>query len=139
MIQQLLKDRAIIIRIPGIWGKDSPRFNSLLKNIETNEPIKAYQNLECSFLSDVQLAKQLHFVLKNELRGTIHLTAEDKVIESQFYEQLIKKLTSKNITIQYTDYQNPEKLYYFGLDSIRNDLPPTLKMKNKDLLAYLIK
>ena len=68
MLQQLLRDRAIIIRIPGIWGKDSPRFNSLVKNLETNEPIKAYQNLECSFLSDVHLAKQLHFVLKNELR-----------------------------------------------------------------------
>ena len=138
MLQQLLKDRAIIIRIPGIWGKDSPRFNSLLKNIEINEPIQAYQNLECSFLSDIQLAVQLHFVLKNELRGTIHLTAEDKVIESQFYEQLIKKLTSKNITIQYTDYQDREKLYYFGLDSIRNDLPATLKVNSKDLLIYLV-
>ena len=136
MLQQLLGDRAIIIRIPGIWGKDSPRFNTLLTHVETNEPIKAYQNLECSFLWDVQLAEQLRFVLKNELRGTIHLTAEDKVIESQFYEQLLKKLSS-NIPIQYTDYQDQEKLYYFGLDSIRNDLPPTLKMKNKDLLTYL--
>ena len=136
MLQQLLGDRAIIIRIPGIWGKDSPRFNTLLTHVETNEPIKAYQNLECSFLSDVQLAEQLRFVLKNELRGTIHLTAEDKVIESQFYEQLLKKLSS-NIPIQYTDYQDREKLYYFGLVSIRNDFPAALKMKNKDLLTYL--
>ena len=138
MLQQLLGERAIIVRIPGIWGKDSPRFNSLVKNIETNEPIKAYQNLECSFLSDVQLARQLHFVLKNELRGTIHLTAEDKVIESQFYERLLTKLTLNNVAIQYTDYQDPEQLYYFGLDSIRNDFPSTLKMKTQDLVTYLV-
>ncbi len=137
MLQQLLRERAIIIRIPGIWGKDSPRRNTLLKNIETNEPIKAYQNLECSFLSDVQLAEQLYFVLKSEIRGIIHLTSEDKVIESKFYELLIKKLTSNGVEIQYTDYQDPAKLYYFGLDTIRNDLPVTLKMKNKDLLTYL--
>ena len=138
MLQQLLGERAIIIRIPGIWGKDSPRFNTLLKNIETNEPIKAYQNLECSFLSDVQLAEQLHFVLKNELRGTIHLTAEDKVIESQFYERLLKKLTLNDVDIQNTDYQDPEQLYYFGLDSIRDDFPSTLKMKTQDLVTYLV-
>ena len=27
MLQELLRERAIIIRIPGIWGKNSPRFN----------------------------------------------------------------------------------------------------------------
>ncbi len=137
MLQQMLGERSIIIRIPGIWGIDSPRFNTLLNHIDTNEPIKAYRNLECSFLSDVQLAQQLQFVLKNELRGIIHLTSEDKVLESQFYEMIIKKLTSNEVAIQYTDYQASEKLYYFGLNTIRNDLPPALEMRNKDLITYL--
>lgn len=137
MLQQLLGERSIIIRIPGIWGKNSPRFNTLLKHIETNEPIKAYRNLECSFLSDVQLAKQLQFVLKNEVRGIIHLTSEDKVIESQFYERLIKSLSPNDVTIEYTTYKDPDKLYFFGLDSIRSDFPVTLKMNNTDILTYL--
>ena len=137
MLQDLLKERAIIIRIPGIWGKNSPRFNALLKNIETNEPIQAYRNLECSFLTDVHLAQQLHFVLKNEVRGIIHLSSEDKIIESQFYEELIKRLTSKEANVQYNHYQDKEKLYLFGLNSIRNDLPKTFNIKNNDIIDYL--
>jgi dTDP-4-dehydrorhamnose reductase len=137
MLKDLLKDRAIIIRIPGIWGKNSPRFNTLLKHIETNEPIQAYRNLECSFLTDVHLAQQLHFVLKNEVRGTIHLSSEDKIIESQFYEELIKRLTSKKIKVQFNNYQDKEMLYLFGLNSIRNELPKALNIKNNEILDYL--
>ncbi|MER2039351.1 MAG: sugar nucleotide-binding protein [Solibacillus sp.] len=137
MFQNLLGERAIIIRIPGIWGKDSPRFNLLLHHIETNEPIKAYQNLECSFLSDEHLAKQLHFVLKNELRGIFHLTSDEKIIESQFYEELIKKIAPSGFSIQYTDYQEKEKLYFFGLDSNRNELPENLKINNLEIIDYL--
>ncbi|ATP40062.1 dTDP-4-dehydrorhamnose reductase [Solibacillus sp. R5-41] len=137
MLQDLLKERAIIIRIPGIWGKNSPRFNTLLKNLETNEPIQAYCNLECSFLTDVHLAQQLHFVLKNEVRGTIHLSSEDKIIESQFYEEIIKKLTPNEIKVQYNHYQDKEKLYLFGLDSIRNEFPKTLNIKNNEIIDYL--
>ena len=137
MLQELMKDRAIIIRIPGIWGKNSPRFNILLRHIETNEPIKAYQNLECSFLTDVHLAKQLHFVLTNELRGIIHLTSKEKIIEAQFYEELIKKIASNQLAIQYTDYQDKEKIYFFGLDSSRNELPKNLKITNVEIIDYL--
>ncbi|MFJ8099973.1 sugar nucleotide-binding protein [Lysinibacillus sp. NPDC096212] len=137
MLQDLLKERAIIVRIPGIWGKNSPRFNSLLKNLKKNEPIQAYHNLECSFLTDVHLAQQLHFILKNEVRGTIHLSSEDKIIESQFYEELIKRLTSKIIKVQFNYYQDKENLYLFGLNSIRNELPKTLNIKNNEIIDYL--
>lgn len=138
MLQDLLQERAIIIRIPGIWGKDSPRFNTLLKHLETNEPMPAYRNLECSFLTDIHLAQQLHFVLKNEVRGIIHLSSEDKIVESQFYEELIKRLTSNEIKVQFSKYQDQEKLYFFGLNSIRNELPKTLNIKNKEIIDYLV-
>ena len=139
MLQDLLKNRAIIIRIPGIWGKNSPRFNTLQMNIKTKGPIQAYRNLECSFLSDIHLANQLHFIFKNEVNGIIHLGSEYKVIESQFYDQLLQQLTSTDFEIHYTDYQEKESLYYFGLDSVRNELPEKLKMQREDILTYLIK
>lgn len=53
MLSQLLINRSTIIRIPGIWGKNSPRMINLKRNLETAEPIQAYTNLECSFLTDI--------------------------------------------------------------------------------------
>ncbi|WP_342558811.1 sugar nucleotide-binding protein [Metasolibacillus sp. FSL K6-0083] len=137
MLVESLGNRANIIRIPGIWGKNSPRFNDVKSKIESAMPIQAYSNLQCNFLLDIQLARQMRFIFENELKGIFHLCAVDMMEESEFYEELIHKLTNENINIQYNLYQNVETTHYFGLLSNRDDIPKSMKMTNKEIIAYL--
>lgn len=139
MLTELLGNRANIVRIPGIWGKNSPRFNTIKKNIETAAPIQAYSNLECNFLLDKQLARQMCFILKNELRGIFHLGAVNMINECEFFKELAIKLTTVKVNIQYTPYQDKEHTYYFGLVSNREDLPEYLKITNEEIITYLVK
>ncbi|WP_318614376.1 sugar nucleotide-binding protein [Sporosarcina sp. YIM B06819] len=138
MLMQSLGNRSAIIRIPGIWGKNSPRMNSLKNNLETAEPIEAYSNLECSFLSDVQLARQVCFIFENELSGIFHLAAVDMVKECTFIEELAGQLTTGDINMQCNTYQDKETTYYFGLVSNREDLPEDLNITNKEIISYLV-
>lgn len=138
LLAQSLGDRSNIIRIPGIWGKNSPRMNSLNKNIETATSIQAYSNLECNFLLDTQLARQVRFIFENELTGIFHLGAVDMVNECIFIEELVNKLTTREINIQLNPYEDKETTYYFGLLSNRDDLPDSLKMTNKEIISYLV-
>ncbi|WP_203248770.1 sugar nucleotide-binding protein [Sporosarcina beigongshangi] len=138
MLTELLGHRATVIRIPGIWGKNSPRMNNLKKNIEVAEPIQAYRNLECSFLSDMQLASQVHFIVEHELTGIIHLASVDRVKESTFVEELVGKLTTRDVNLQYNAYQDEETTYYFGLVSNREDLPDNLNITNGEIISYLL-
>lgn len=138
MLTQSLGNRATIIRIPGIWGKSSSRMDNLKKNLEAAEPIQAYCNLECSFLSDVQLARQVRFIFENELTGIVHLAAVDKVKENTFVERVASRLTTQDISMQYKAYEDKEATYYFGLVSNREDLPDNLNITTEDIISYLV-
>ncbi|SES46060.1 sugar nucleotide-binding protein [Psychrobacillus sp. OK032] len=138
MLTESLGNRANIVRIPGIWGKNSPRFNAIKNNIETAAPIQAYSNLECNFLLDKQLALQMHFILKNELSGIFHLGAVNMVKECAFYEELVNKLTNEKVNIHPKPYQDKECTYYFGLVSNREDLTDHLKITNEQIITYLV-
>ena len=49
-----------------------------------------YSNLVCNNLLDVQLAKQLRFIIENQLKGIIHLGTKDVMTQGQFFEQINK-------------------------------------------------
>jgi len=138
MLTKSLGHRSTIIRIPGIWGKNSPRMNNLKENLEAAEPIQAHRNLECSFLSDRQLARQIRYIVENELTGIFHLGAVDMVRECTFIEKLAGKLTTGDINMQYNIYQDEETTYYFGLVSNRVDLPDDLNVTNEEIISYLV-
>ncbi|MGE7997974.1 sugar nucleotide-binding protein [Lysinibacillus sp. NPDC093190] len=94
-LQQIIGERAIIIRIPAIWGKNSPRMNLIKKGIEDNQVIDVYSNLECNNLLDTQLAKQLKYIIDNKLKGIFHLGSIDTMTQATFFERLINGLSDK--------------------------------------------
>lgn len=138
MLVQMLGHKVSIIRIPGIWGKDSPRLNNVINNKKEGTSVQAYSNLECNFLLDSQLAIQMHYIVKSQLSGIIHLGATDMMIEGEFFKELICKLTNEEINIQYKPYQDQKKTYYFGLISNRTDLPKSLSIKHKKIIDSLV-
>ena len=93
MLKAALDERVIIIRIPAIWGRNSPRWNLIKESIKNNKGIDAYSNLVCNNLLDTHLAKQLRFIMQNDLKGIFHLGSADMMTQGQFYEQIVSKLT----------------------------------------------
>lgn len=77
MLKEILDERGMMIRIPAIWGKDSPRWNLIKESIKNNKVIDVYSNLVCNNLLDVQLAKQLRFIIESKLKGIFHLGSVD--------------------------------------------------------------
>jgi dTDP-4-dehydrorhamnose reductase len=138
MLKEILNERVMIIRIPAIWGKDSPRWNSIKESIKNNKVIDVYSNLVCNNLSDVLLAKQLRFIIENKLKGIFHLGSVDMMTQGQFYEKILSKLGSKKSILQYRLFQDNADTYYFALKSNRNDIPWSLQSTNKDIITYLL-
>ncbi|MFP7300495.1 sugar nucleotide-binding protein [Neobacillus niacini] len=138
MLKEALKDRAKIIRIPAIWGKDSPRWKMTLENIKNHKVMDVYRNLMCNNLLDVQLARQLAFIIENKLTGIFHLGSVDTMTQSQFYEDIFVKLGSDLNLLNSNDYLESDKTYYFAMQSTRNDIPKTLETTNKEIISYLL-
>ncbi|MYL63443.1 sugar nucleotide-binding protein [Bacillus hwajinpoensis] len=137
-LKQILGDRAIVIRIPAIWGKESPRMNLIRESIEGNMTIGAYSNLECNNLLDTQLAKQLRFIIEKDLKGIFHLGSVDMMTQEKFFEALIEALSGKSEILKSMLFHDRESTFYFGLRSSRNDIPFNSKNMNQNIISGLV-
>ncbi len=53
MLQDKLRDKCIIVRIPEIWGKNCPRILKLIEDTENNTPIVTYPNLYVNYTTTI--------------------------------------------------------------------------------------
>ena len=138
MLKEILGERAMMIRIPAIWGKNSPRWNLIKESIKKNKVIDVYSNLVCNNLLDVQLAKQLRFIIKNNLKGIFHLVSEDMMTQGQFYEQIISTVANDTSILRYSFFQDSADIHYFALKSNREDIPSSLQFNSKEIISSLL-
>lgn len=139
LLKDILNDRAVIIRIPAIWGKNSPRWNLINESIKANKEMDVFSNLVSNNLLDVHLAKQLRYIIEHNLNGVFHLGSVDTMTHGQFFEKIITGLGSDNNLLQYRQFLDKEETFYFALKSNRIDIPTTIQFTNTDIISYLLK
>jgi dTDP-4-dehydrorhamnose reductase len=138
MLKEILQERAIILRIPAIWGKNSQRWNLIKGSIKENKKIDVYTNLVCNNLLDVQLAKQLRYIIENNLNGLFHLGSIDTMTQGQFFEEILTKLGADKSLLQTNIFLKKSETYYFALKSNRLDIPVSLQSTNNDIIDHLL-
>ena len=133
-IKEILHDNACILRLPQVWGKDSPRMKDLLKSLTTNEKIIVYPKLFINTNTDVMIAKKVHYIIDHKLKGNFHLVAEDIINHKDFCNELIIGLGFNNAKME----ENHNEEGYFALLSKRNkEFPERLRLTNKSVINYL--
>lgn len=137
-LKEILGDRAIVVRIPAIWGKESPRMNLIREGIEGKETIDVYSNLECNNLLDTQLAKQLRFIIEKDLKGIFHLGSEDMMTQKKFFEALIEALSAESEILKSKLFNEREGTFYFGLRSNRSEIQDISKNTNQNIITELV-
>jgi dTDP-4-dehydrorhamnose reductase len=132
---KILHDNVCILRLPQVWGKDSPRMKHLLNSLLNNEEVVVYPKLFFNTNTDLMIAKQLCYIIEHKLKGIFHLGAKDVVNQKDFCNELIMGLGFNNARLQ----ENFEEEGYFALLSKRdNEFPERLRLMNKSVINYLI-
>lgn len=133
-IIEILHDNACIIRIPQIWGKNSPRMKEILKSIENKEKVVIYPKLFLNTNTDIMLAKQIAYIIQNNLKGIFHLGAKDIINNKDFYNELITKLGYNNVKLE----EEFDVEGAFAILSKRNsEFPKELLLTNNAVIEYL--
>ena len=134
-ITEILHDNACILRLPQVWGKDSPRMRQLVKALTINDKVIAYPKLVFNTITDVMIAKKIYYIMEHELKGNFHLVAEDVSNHKEFYNKFITGLGFNNERVE----ENLKEEGYFALLSKRNnEFPEWLRLTNKSVINYLI-
>lgn len=134
-IIEVLHDNACILRLPQVWGKSSPRMSELLNSLKSNKDVIVFPKLFINTNTDVMIARQLCYIINNNLRGIFNLASVDVVNYKAFYYELIAKLGFNNAKLG----ENFEEGGYFALLSKRNkEFPAQLRFTNESVINCLI-
>jgi dTDP-4-dehydrorhamnose reductase len=132
---EILRGHVCILRIPQVWGRDSPRMKELLNMLHGNGEITVYPRLFHNTITDVMIAGKLCYIIRRHLTGIFHLAPDDIVNYRDFYQELIAGLGFSTTGI----VENFEEKGCFALLSKRDhEFPEELRVTNQSVIDDLV-
>jgi dTDP-4-dehydrorhamnose reductase len=135
ILRKGLNDNGIIFRLPMIWGKESPRLNSILTALKKNEKVNGYTNLYLNNNTDEMLAKQICYIIENDLKGIFHLGSSEVINHYEFVKNVITKLGHKDI--KFNEETLPEEKYYLAVLPTVGELPKEFNFSNEYVINHI--
>ncbi|MBU3146676.1 sugar nucleotide-binding protein [Clostridium sp. CF012] len=135
ILKKGLGDNSIIFRLPMIWGKNSPRLNSLVTALNNNEKVYVYTNLYINNNTDVMLAKQVSYIIENDLKGIFHLGSSEVINYYEFVKKVITKFGYNHT--KFNEEELPNDKYYLAVLPNDEDLPKEFNFSNENIIFYL--
>ncbi|MFL0352465.1 sugar nucleotide-binding protein [Xanthomarina sp. GH4-25] len=135
MLMRLPKKQTVIIRLPMVFGVQSPRIQEIKMLINEKEPIEVFPNLIMNVSTDSKLTQQIHYIINRDKKGVFHLGSKDLVHHDEFIEEIIKTLDIENYTLKHVYTTNDER--YLAVLSKYNLLPKHLQFSSQDILTEL--
>lgn len=133
-VRAILRENAVILRLPQVWGKASPRMRELKDSLKSGEKITVYPDLQINTNTDTMIAKQLCYIIKNRMTGIFHLAAAGSIGYREFYLRLAEGLGAESPAFE----ENFEEKGHFSLLPGRSgEFPAALRITNRAVLDYL--
>jgi dTDP-4-dehydrorhamnose reductase len=136
MLMRLPKRQIAIVRLPMVFGVQSPRIQEIKELLIQKEPIEVFPNLVMNVTSDFKLTQQIHYIINRNKTGIFHLGSTDLVHHDEFIEDLIKILGAYNPTFKQVFTTNDER--YLAVLPKTNLLPKHLQLTSQEIINELI-
>ena len=121
-----------ILRLPMVFGTQSPRVNELKLHLELDAPIELFPNLIMNVISDQKVTQQLHYIINRNKHGIFHVGSKDLVHHDDFIKDLVSKIDAKKPKFKLVYTTNDER--YLAVLPKENKLPKHLQMYSLELL-----
>ena len=92
MLLRLPKKQVAILRLPMVFGNQSPRVLEMLQHINEKMPIEVFPNLIMNVTTDTKVTQQIHYIINRNKYGVFHLGSNDLVHHDDFIKEIINSL-----------------------------------------------
>ncbi|WP_340198864.1 sugar nucleotide-binding protein [Ascidiimonas sp. W6] len=89
-----------IIRLPMVFGFQSPRVKEIKESIIHKEPYEVFPDLVMNVTTADRLALQIHYIINRNKKGIFHLGSTDLIHHDEFIKEMIEKLNLANPTFK---------------------------------------
>ncbi|GAA4808717.1 sugar nucleotide-binding protein [Litoribaculum gwangyangense] len=136
MLLRLPKKQVAILRLPMVFGKQSPRIQEILQYIRENEPVEVFPNLIMNVTTDSKVTQQIHYIINRNKTGIYHLGSSDLVHHDDFIKDIVKTLNLEGNAIYKHVYTTNDDRYLAVLPKY-NVLPKNLNIVSQDIFTEL--
>ena len=135
MLLRLPKTKVAIIRLPMVFGNQSPRIKEIKQHIEGKLPIELFPNLIMNVTSDFKMTQQIHYLINRNKYGVYHLGSTDLVHHDDFIKEMVTLMTSNPVSFKQVYTTNEDR--YLAVMPKTNRLPKHLQISSTELLEEL--
>lgn len=136
MLLRLPKKQVAILRLPMVFGSQSPRITEIIQSIKEKEPIEIFPNLIMNVSTESKLTQQIHYIINRNKSGIFHLGSTDLVHHDDFIKEIISSLVLEEKAIYKRVYTTNDDRYLAVLPKY-NKLPKHLQLISQDILTEL--
>ncbi|RSK38549.1 NAD-dependent epimerase/dehydratase family protein [Mangrovimonas spongiae] len=135
MFMRLPKKQYAIVRLPMVFGAQSPRILEIKQQLTDNESIEIFPNLVINVTSDKKVTQQIHYIINRNKTGIYHLGSDDLVHHNDFIKDVVKSLGNYHPTYKQVYTTNDDR--FLAVLPKDNKLPKHLATESKDVLKEL--
>lgn len=96
MLLRIPVTKMAIIRLPMVFGNNSPRIKEIKNALTNSEPIEVFPNLIINVTNDDKLTQQIHYLINHNKTGIFHLGSVDLIHHEDLIKEIITRLGTYN-------------------------------------------
>ncbi|SDH66621.1 sugar nucleotide-binding protein [Winogradskyella thalassocola] len=132
---RLSKKQVAIIRLPMVFGANSPRILEMKDAISETNAVEVFPNLIMNVMLDKKLTQQIHYIINRNKYGVFHLGSTDLVHHDEFTQEVLTHITRKRVVIKQVYTTNEDR--YLAVLPKFNKLPKHLQITSQEILEEL--
>ena len=135
MLLRLPRKQVAILRLPMVFGAQSPRVKELKQHIHDGTAVEIFPNLIMNVTTDDKLTQQVHYIINRKKSGVFHLGSTDLVHHDEFIQEMIAHLTSQKVHYKHVFTTNEDR--YLAVMPKVSKLPKHLQITSIEVLDGL--
>ncbi len=134
MLLRLPKKKMGILRVPMVFGNQSPRIKEMKNNVLNNLPIEVFPNLVINVTNDDKLTQQIHYLINRNKSGIYHLGSHDLVHHDDFIKEVMERIGNFNPIYKRVYTTNEER--YLAVLPKEKKLPKNLRVGYQEVIEH---
>jgi dTDP-4-dehydrorhamnose reductase len=135
MLLRLPKKKIVVVRLPMVFGAQSPRIEKISQSLNEKTPIEVFPNLIFNVTTGSKVCQQIHYIINRNKSGVFHLGSTDLVHHDDFIKEIVSSIGSFNAIFKNVYTTNNER--YLAVLPKDNLLPKHLQLKSEEILTDL--
>lgn len=137
LLLRLPKKQVAILRLPMVFGINSPRIQDIRQHILDKESVEIFPNLIMNVALDKKVTQQIHYIINRSKYGIFHLGTTDLVHHDEFIKDIITSMTEGKVLLKHVFTTNEDR--YLAVLPKFNKLPKHLQITSHKVLEELQK